>query len=53
MFWYCVFCGRHHTALVKKYQFPYSQVGIKRTDRKDNICNKGLLFIELLKLSLD
>ncbi len=53
MFWYCAFCGRYHTTLVKQSQFPYSRLGLKRTDGKDKICNKGLLFIELLKLSLD
>ena len=49
MFWYCAFCGRYHSKLKKRYQFPYSNKGMRRIDHKDNVCSRGLLFIDLLR----
>lgn len=49
MFWYCAFCGRYHSNLKKRYRFPYYKKGIRRIDNKDNVCSRGLLFIDLLR----
>lgn len=52
MVWYCAFCGRYHTRAIKAYRFPYTRQksGVMRTDKKDCLCKKGLLFVELLRL---
>lgn len=50
--WYCSFCGRYHTGLTKAYDFS----GWRRKGKdksKDNLCGKGLLFISLLKDSME
>lgn len=51
--WYCAFCGRNHTKFKKRYNFPYYKKGISRIDRKDGLCKKGIVFIELVKLLFD
>lgn len=50
MFWYCAFCGKYHTRLTKRYDFSGWRMKGKTMGR-DNLCDKGLLFIVILKNS--
>lgn len=48
MVWYCAFCGRHHTVRTPRYDF----CGWKKRGNaagEDNLCNKGVYFVSLLK----
>lgn len=49
-FWYCAFCGRYHTVLTPRYDFHGWRKRGKAVGR-DNLCNKGILFLKLLENS--
>lgn len=51
MVWYCAFCGKYHTALIRRYGVNgWRKRGLP--SGKDNVCGKGVVFIALLKNTL-